>query len=358
VGQTSTAFVNPSGGPPAPPEFCGTGTVSNVYLSGPNKEDFAVQILTNGVTEFCLVLSFTPSFVGRESATIHWTNLSAQHAADLYGTGTPPPPQLTQAQKDALERGGTGLSETGGVIGQLAVVHPGSSVASNLLSSLMTTAGADLSANARMDPADPNYKEIATPTPAPITPISAGPGLCPSVAAAANALQESLALEGALADALFTSVNRAQGAFAAGDDFWQAKQMAAAQGYYGQLITVLSQLQGQTQTYINSVAVCDIPNSSLLTIAGDGSQQTVKVGQCVTLQLRMRRTGTATYEDVTQSPNTTFFTDPVRGQFAAKNVWCPTQADVNTNIALYGRYRDPVSGVFTTSTVHVTVRPN
>ena len=49
VGQTSTAFVNPSpGGPPAPPEFCGTGTVRNVYFSGPNKEDFAVQILTNG----------------------------------------------------------------------------------------------------------------------------------------------------------------------------------------------------------------------------------------------------------------------------------------------------------------------
>lgn len=359
VGQTSTAFVNPSGGgPPAPPEFCGTGTVSNVYFSGPNKEDFAVEIRTNGMIEFCLVLSFTPSFVGQESATIHWTALTGQHAADLIGTGTPPPPGLTPAQKDALHLAGTRLSAAGALMGQLAVVHPASSAASNLLSSLMTTAGADLSARAAADPVDANFREIAAPTPAPITPIGAGPGICPSVAADANGLLTSLALEDALADALFTSIDRAQGAFAAGDSFWQAKQMEAAQGYYAKLIAVLGQLDVQTQTFAHSVAVCDIPNSSLLTIVGAGGQQTIKAGQCVALQLWMRRTGTAAYEDVTQSPNTTFFTDPVRGQFSPKNVWSPSQADVNKSITLYGRYRDPVSGVSTTSTVHVTVRPN
>ena len=44
--------------------------------------------------------------------------------------------------------------------------------------------------------------------------------------------------------------------------------------------------------------------------------------------------------DVTQDPNTTFFTDPARDGFNVlnhNNVFCPTAGDANRTFTLYGR---------------------
>jgi putative inorganic carbon (HCO3(-)) transporter len=98
------------------------------------------------------------------------------------------------------------------------------------------------------------------------------------------------------------------------------------------------------------------PNHALMNIVGGGDQATINVGECITLRLRVRFKGTNTYVDVTNDPNTGFFTEPPRGQFPARNVFCPTAADANKIFTVYGRYCDPCSGICITDTVIIRVR--
>src|SRR5205085_647538 len=49
------------------------------------------------------------------------------------------------------------------------------------------------------------------------------------------------------------------------------------------------------------------PDSAIETIAGSGQQVYVNAGQCITLNLTVRFTGTNTYVTLTNDPNTTFF---------------------------------------------------
>jgi hypothetical protein len=98
------------------------------------------------------------------------------------------------------------------------------------------------------------------------------------------------------------------------------------------------------------------PNSAHMTIAGAGSQATISVGQCVTLELQVRFAGYNQYLDVTHDPNTGFFTDPNGGEVTG-NVFCAPAADANKTLTVYGRYRDPVSHVSATGTVIIHVRP-
>jgi len=85
-------------------------------------------------------------------------------------------------------------------------------------------------------------------------------------------------------------------------------------------------------------------------------QANVNVGGCVTLQFLISAQPGGT-TNVTSSANTTFVTDPVRGTFTAKNVWCATAADCGKDLTIYGIYHDPCSGTNLVATVQITVAP-
>jgi len=88
---------------------------------------------------------------------------------------------------------------------------------------------------------------------------------------------------------------------------------------------------------------------------GSRDQVTVHLGQCVNLRLTVKfRTGP--FVDVTNDPDTIFFLDPPRGTFSAKNMWCPTSADVDKALTIYGKNSRPSAGQSITDTVKVTVR--
>jgi hypothetical protein len=112
----------------------------------------------------------------------------------------------------------------------------------------------------------------------------------------------------------------------------------------------------------NTVPIVATPvNAQMTASVGTGTgtpadQATISVGECVTLRLLVKFQR-GEFMDVTQHPNTTFFTAPPRGTFTAKNVWCPANADANKVITIYGRYRGP-SGQTITDTVIIHVRRN
>jgi hypothetical protein len=96
------------------------------------------------------------------------------------------------------------------------------------------------------------------------------------------------------------------------------------------------------------------PNSSRLRIVGAGGEATIHPGQCVTLAFEVRPAGTQTYVDVTNDPNTSYSSIPSHA--FAGNVFCAQPADVGKNFTLYATYRDPHTGVQTTSTALLKVR--
>ena len=58
---------------------------------------------------------------------------------------------------------------------------------------------------------------------------------------------------------------------------------------------------------------------------------------------------------LTNDPNTTFFTNPPKGIFTSKNVWCALAKDRNTEFPIYGQYCNPCDNVCVRATVHVHV---
>jgi hypothetical protein len=95
--------------------------------------------------------------------------------------------------------------------------------------------------------------------------------------------------------------------------------------------------------------------SSIDGTPSSSDQVEITVGQCITLTYLVR-TRTGGVLDVTNSPTTTFFTDPARGEFSQPNVFCATEAERNTVFTVYARYQDPVTGQSVTDGVIVKVR--
>ena len=79
-----------------------------------------------------------------------------------------------------------------------------------------------------LDPPDPNYMAIATPTIPPITPLLAQGGISQNLADATNRLLTKSAERAAVSVALVTTINRASGALAANDRSWLQIQMIVA----------------------------------------------------------------------------------------------------------------------------------
>lgn len=93
------------------------------------------------------------------------------------------------------------------------------------------------------DPVDPNYTVIATPATATLpSGLTVGQGL---------ATTEIKAI--ATAAALLTSINRYQGAVAAGDTTWEAKQLAAIEKYIGLLNGYTGQLGSQVAAFVDQL---------------------------------------------------------------------------------------------------------
>jgi hypothetical protein len=84
------------------------------------------------------------------------------------------------------------------------------------------------------DPADPDYMVLATPGTPPDLTVPDIPGLTEQQIAAWTDLTQTLALWDPLAQAMLDSIDRAQGAYDAGDNFWAAAQFTAFETYYQQ----------------------------------------------------------------------------------------------------------------------------
>jgi hypothetical protein len=84
-------------------------------------------------------------------------------------------------------------------------------------------------------------------------------------------------------------------------------------------------------------------------------QVEIAVGQCVTLTFVLR-TSSGGLVDVSQEANTTFFTNPSRGTFTARNVWCPTEADRDRFVTIYARYFHAATQQTITDSVIIKVK--
>lgn len=91
-----------------------------------------------------------------------------------------------------------------------------------------------------LDPADPNYTAIASPLFPALEMLVAQQGITQAEADAFNALLLNQERAIGYGRAIVTSINRADGAFAAGDAYWENQQMQAAAQYALQLSTLLN----------------------------------------------------------------------------------------------------------------------
>ena len=97
-----------------------------------------------------------------------------------------------------------------------------------------TVIGVVLRVEAALDPPDTNYTIIAQPTPLALALPSADPSWTPAQLAAYNSLKNVILTEEQLAglvQASITSINRAEGAYEAGNTYWEQQQVAALNRY-------------------------------------------------------------------------------------------------------------------------------
>ena len=108
------------------------------------------------------------------------------------------------------------------------------------------------------DPIDPNYTQIVTPVVRPLPPLQPGPHLPVQLAGATTNLMDGLSATIAFLQAIGITYNRASGAEAAGDTYWDGQQLQAVAGFKNKLAVVLSrlgpaledfQLHGQLQAF-------------------------------------------------------------------------------------------------------------
>lgn len=108
------------------------------------------------------------------------------------------------------------------------------------------------------DPSDPNFMVIAQPVLLTVPPVVPGGVVTQAEANAFNALFLNEENVIAYAQALITSYNRAQGAFDAGNAFWENQQLQAAAQYQGALLGFLG-AEGALRTNLANLLSAD-PN--------------------------------------------------------------------------------------------------
>jgi hypothetical protein len=217
---------------------CNTAPTTSVFLSytdpNPTSADFESNRINLNSTTTCIHNGVTqgwqisgsctnppppnPPFVG--SVTYKWT------------LGQRPPGFSAAAQNKAMSKLGDDLTNVG--LAQ-SVVALGSQTAANPLVGLVIGFGAFFANSAaKVDPPDLNYQTVVTPTP-PNVDVS---GL-PSATAALIQLEEQ---QIGLLSAIYTTGNRATGAYLAGDPASFQLQVSALPGFEQQNAVVAAQL--------------------------------------------------------------------------------------------------------------------
>ncbi len=85
-------------------------------------------------------------------------------------------------------------------------------------------------------------------------------------------------------------------------------------------------------------------------------QVTVNVGEHLYFTCLVKFRNTGAFLDVTENPNTQYFTDPPMGSHSGPS-WRATEETRNKILTLYARYREPFTGQSITDTIRVYVRP-
>lgn len=113
--------------------------------------------------------------------------------------------------------------------------------------------------------ADPNFKKIAKPVTRSlrIQPITTADGFTQQSADALNALLKNLEKSAGLGRAIFISLNRADGARNAGDEFWELQQLEAAQKYSLQLGELTDAQPQLFANFANAYTLSTLPRVQL-----------------------------------------------------------------------------------------------
>lgn len=195
---------------------------------------------------------------GSTSIGYYIQGADGDETANFNSSINPPSSPKNQAQIDAWTREafyvsllGTGVGTMGSVgclfAGPYASLCGG---AAGAIAGLSGMAGIYL-AKLAADPIDPNFTVIATPKN-----ISLPADLNIGISLASD---EAKAI--ALAAALLTSINRYQGAVAAGNQYWTVQQFAIVNNYSAQLNNLVNNLPADLQSFINQILALGVPQN-------------------------------------------------------------------------------------------------
>jgi hypothetical protein len=115
------------------------------------------------------------------------------------------------------------------------------------------------------DPDDPNYMVLETPGTPDVLTVPDIPGMTGPQLSTWDDLVNNLALSGPLTQAMTDSLNRAQGAYDAGDDFWAAAQFATFNDYWQQNLSYAAAVNADAVTLglVSGSSVTGVPSPQL-----------------------------------------------------------------------------------------------
>jgi hypothetical protein len=222
--------------------------------------------------------SGTPHVIAEFQITLsaNQTVLNGGYSPDpQFWTSDPPappptPPQpYTPEQKQDYSRLSADWAIAAGVTGTIAgalglAPEPAFSKVGSGIAWVVTGIEATVAAiysRLAADPIDTTFTVIATPVTPSLPLVVAGDGLTQAEADAANALITNQEQVIGLGNAMVTAFNRAEGAFAAGDSFWEDRQVAAAQQYAFQMAPLVDAEPGLLANLQSAILAAGVQSS-------------------------------------------------------------------------------------------------
>jgi hypothetical protein len=250
---TPTPTPTPS---PSPTTITLTVPTNPVVVPAANSSGAFVQynvsaIDTSGVTPTINCAPPPGNFpIGFTTVTCTATGPSGSQTKSFLVTVTSLSKRFTPEQKKQFEHIGTQLHIIDGLIHGIVFTTPelGPYEIPLTLVGLTCMASGFYLDHLAADPPDSNYTSIIQPVPLKYQPVLASNSVPAAVANAFNALLENQAQAAGLAQAVFITNNRADGAMEAHDAGWEQKQMQAAAGFAAQLSALLA---AQPQLLVN-----------------------------------------------------------------------------------------------------------
>jgi len=160
-----------------------------------------------------------------------------------YINGSPLPEWKDKLRKQRLAQTSHNTGVAGaaiGLVGAVPKVTPPVAIGSAVIAFLFSAVGV-VTGDAAVDPIDPNFTVVVTPTPPNVDVSSYGP----ATARLIQSLEQALAFSAAID----TTQNRASGALLASDNSSQQLQVNALAGFESQLDAILNQLPAELAAY-------------------------------------------------------------------------------------------------------------